>query len=325
MIKLGLISALTLIIFFTVGFFSGYQQAADFYVAGSEIEPLTLPVKTGLLEKDIEPQLPDSILAGAEIDVDQPQVTASIRDGNISIEAKKLTSSATQSSNKIKIDSAKTHKAVILTTPVSIQQTDKLDNDRNSVGAHIAEVVSLLPAEEKTISHGVQDKLTVPLSINKTGRVEVAELTPVELNNVKYSIQAGMYGNLLNAENMVQILQAKDLDAYVSDYLNKQNETRYNARFGFFADKKTALAALKKYKEKQQGDGYLVNFSVDSIVNLADAKGLKPFTAVEKIEKEPSSELTPTEANQGSGSPVDFIKTTNFLAKVQAQEQSLTK
>jgi len=32
-----------------------------------------------------------------------------------------------------------------------------------------------------------------------------------------------MYGRLLNAENMMKMLQAQQYDAYVSDYSNKKN------------------------------------------------------------------------------------------------------
>ncbi len=72
-IKLGLISVLITVIVFAAGFLSGYQQATTFYAAGNEVEILALPVPAVLLETDVEPQLPDIIVAGADIDVDQPQ------------------------------------------------------------------------------------------------------------------------------------------------------------------------------------------------------------------------------------------------------------
>ena len=42
-------------------------------------------------------------------------------------------------------------------------------------------------------------------------------------------------------------------------------------RFGYFVDKKSALKALEKYKSSKKGDGYLVNFSAENIIDAADA------------------------------------------------------
>ena len=91
------------------------------------------------------------------------------------------------------------------------------------------------------------------------------------LHNIKYSIQAGVYGRLVNAENMKKMLQMQRYEAYITDYTNEKNETRYNVRFGYFSDKRSALASLGKFKSDKNGDGYLVKFSADNIVNLADA------------------------------------------------------
>jgi hypothetical protein len=72
LIKLVLILVLTTVIIFAVGFFSGYQQATNLYTDGSKVETLVLPVPVDFLESDIEPRLPTTIAAGAEIDVDMP-------------------------------------------------------------------------------------------------------------------------------------------------------------------------------------------------------------------------------------------------------------
>lgn len=83
---------------------------------------------------------------------------------------------------------------------------------------------------------------------------------------IKYTIQVAVYGSLKNAEAMMQKLQSKKLEAYVSDYISKHNHVRYNVRFGYFRDKKSAKKALLDYSDNQQGDGYLVNYSADNIV-----------------------------------------------------------
>ncbi len=105
--------------------------------------------------------------------------------------------------------------------------------------------------------------------INAT-RTEVTLTNNDILEKAKYSIQVGMYGRLINAEKMAGKLKLQELDAYVSDYINKKSERRFNVKFGYFADKKTAIAALRKYREDQKGDGYLVNFSVDDMTPLVE-------------------------------------------------------
>jgi hypothetical protein len=71
------------------------------------------------------------------------------------------------------------------------------------------------------------------------------------------------------------MLQAQQFDAYVTDYTNKKDEIRYNVRFGYFADKKLAIAALDEFKTRQKGDGYLVRFSAENIVKVADAADIE--------------------------------------------------
>jgi len=72
LIKRVLILVLTTVIIFAVGFFSGYQRATNLYTDNGKVETLALPVPVDFLESDIEPQLPATIAAGAEIDVDLP-------------------------------------------------------------------------------------------------------------------------------------------------------------------------------------------------------------------------------------------------------------
>ncbi len=250
MMKLLLISVLSTAIIFAVGFFSGYQQATTFYTADRKTETLVLPVSASFLDSDIEPQLPATIAAGAEIDVDLPQ--AGSKTGTINSDVK-----------------------------------SKLPVSSN---------------EEKNISHGFQNKLGFQNNLdesavfNEPDFVVFTLLTPSELNSIKYSIQVGAFGRLINAENMVRTLRSQYLNAYVSDYLDKKNKDRYNVRFGYFFDKKSAVVALNKYKNKNNGEGYLVNFSVKNITKLADAKNVKGVAITEKTKKMVSPEIMPSDA-----------------------------
>ena len=307
LIKLGLISVLTTVIVFAAGFFSGFQQATTFYVAGSEIETLALPVQAVFLEGDIKPQLPDTIIAGADIDVDQPQVESEANTKNSTVESKSSTSS-----NKEKVNKTKTNETPVSAKLVSLEQASKPNNKVSSDDKNIVSKNS-----QFSIKKSKTEALTSNSSKNESGKSAAtkmpdlmvnASLTPAELNSIKFSIQVGIYGRLINAEKMMRKLQAQHLDAYVSDYTNKKNENRYNVRFGYFVDKKSAMNALKNYKNKQKGDGYLVNFSVENITKLADAMDLKQSTTTEETEKKPSPAIAPLETTGDKVSQTDLFR-----------------
>ena len=304
LIKLGLISMLTMVIVFAAGFFGGYQQATGFYATDSVVETLALPVQTVFLESDVDPQLPDIIVAGAEIDVDQPQVESTASAKNSGIEAKTSTSS-----NKAKVNKANqaaasnkqaSKQAVFLAPvsikPVSIKPVGKSTNKVSSDNKNDINKNNQSSIKEKLAANSFQNESAKSAATKQPDLIVVASLTPVELNKIKYSIQVGMYKRLINAENMMRMLQAQHLDAYVSDYNSKKNETRYNVRFGYFVDKKSAITALKNYINTQKGDGYLVNFSVENITKLADAIDLKQSTTTEETEKKSSPATAPLEA-----------------------------
>ncbi len=315
LIKLGLISALSAVIVFAAGFFSGYQQAITFYATGSEIETLALPVQAVLLEGDVEPQLPDTIVAGADIDVDQPQVESEANTKNSVVESKTATSS-----NKEKVNKTKTSETPVSTKLVSLEQASKPNNKVSSDDKNIASKNNQFSIKEAVTSNSFQNESGKSVAAKEPDLIVVASLTPAELNSIKYSIQVGIYGRLINAENMVKMLQAQHLDAYVSDYTNKKNENRYNVRFGYFVDKKSALSALKKYKNKQKGDGYLVNFSVENITKLADAMDLKQSTTTNKeTEKKPSPATAPLDTTGDKVSQTDVVSALTVLAGAQSQ------
>ena len=128
---------------------------------------------------------------------------------------------------------------------------------------------------------------------------------------IKFSIQVGIYGRLINAQNVKRKLQSQHLAAYVSDSLNKKNKFRYNVRFGYFVDKKSALTALNEYKNIQKGDGYLVNYSAKNIINSADADNIEP------VDNESTSATGPVDVMQDKVLPSDNTKTPDVLTRSQ--------
>jgi len=296
LIKLGLISVITTVIVFAAGFLSGYQQATTFFAAGSEVEILALPVPAVLLDTDVEPQLPDTIVAGADIDVDQPEGESKARTKNSAAELMVFTSSNNEKVNKTKEE------------PTS--------NKPASTGhASIKESIK----KETLTSNSFQNESGDTAATKKPDFIVVASLTSTELNNIKYSVQVGTFGRLVNAENMMRMLRAQHLDSYVSDYTSKNNEIRYNVRFGYFVDKKSAKTALKNYINKQKGDGYLVNFSFENITKLADAVDIKQSTTTEDTEKKRSPASAPLEATVDKVSQTEVVITSTLLADAQSQ------
>ncbi len=287
--KLGFISVLTTVFVFAAGFFVGHQRATTFYQADSEIESLSLPEKITNVDSDIEPQAPEVIEAGEEIDVDQPETLANA-----------LVKTRLKTAQKAK-DLAVIMQASDL--PADVKTSVAIKSVKNTNAS--AENIQLVSSEVATIA------------TQKAQPVVVTSFTSGELSKIKYSIQVGMYGRLINAENMMRKLQTQHLDAYVSDYTNDKNEVRYNVRFGYFVDKKSALTELDEYKSNQKGDGYLVKFSVENITNLAGAKNVKPSTTVEKTGKNISSTKLPSKISQDKISQADIISTSNVLTKTQ--------
>jgi len=261
-IKYGIITVLTTAFIFAGGVFYGYKSAFSFYLAGSDSEPLLLPVKTAAAGKVREPKVPETIVAGADIDVDQPD-PVSAKDavaGN---------NSATAQSE--------------ITTPVIIKQSSineesdivaaVVDTKADEAANRITETkkVEVSPGRIKPqqlqANNSQLDKSSGQRKDLKANvkSMDISTLTADELDKIKYSVQVGMYGRLANAENMVKQLQANDFDAYVSGFTNKKNETRYNVRFGYFPNKQTARSALKQYRQSRKADGYPVKFTADSV------------------------------------------------------------
>ena len=327
LIKLGLISVLTTAIVFVAGFLGGYQQAVTFYSAGSKIETLVLPTQAALLDSDVEPQLPDTIVAGAEIDVDQPQVESKTSVKISAVESKTSNPLNKEKVNKTNEASASNKLAALGQTG---EQTGKSSNKVNSDDKNIINngdplTIKKSSVKDKLASNDFQNESGESVATKEPDFMVLAALSSAELNSIKYSIQVGMYGRLTNAENMVRLLRAQQLDAYVSDYTNKKNESRYNVRFGYFIDKKSALSALKKYKNKQKGAGYLVKFSVKNMTRLADAKNIKQVITTEQTKKNSPPETMPSEAmstetDQGDVSQADAASLSNVLAKALKQD-----
>lgn len=293
LLKLGFISALTTVLIFVSGFFLGYDRAITLYQTDNEVAALSLPEKVASVEGEIAPQIPGIIEAGAEIDVDHPEAEArtSIKSANPDV---------SQQQNQAMADDKSATKNVSAATQLTGYTNVQVVKFKPTVHENSELNTSSYLPELKGIKKSSAAKLAGASSLNdiaatKTQTVNTAAFTFDELNTIKYTVQVGVYGQLINAENLTKRLQKQQLNAYVSDYTNKNNEIRYNVRFGCFVDKKTAVVALKEYKNKQKGDGYLVRFSDKNIVNFAGVESVKKFDSIEKTDHNLLLEKSPSE------------------------------
>ena len=308
LLKLGFISVLTAFFVFSAGFLFGHQKAASFYLTGSQLEPLFLPEKVASVESDIAPQMPEIIDAGEEIDVDQPALESKMTTHVIAANnVRSETSNVAIHDSAFAADNESADTSLAANQNIKTEVTSIKPANFGSVVSEDKESDTSGNAENEVSAYAGTDE------VQEHQAILVSSFTPDELNKIKYSIQVGMYGRLINAENMMEMLQAKQLNAYVSDYTNKKGEVRYNVRFGYFADKKMALTALKAYKSNQNGDGYLVKFSVENIINIARAANREQLDIIEEKNEGLTPETKPLDVIQETNSSVDTVSAADIL------------
>jgi cell division protein FtsN len=301
LLKFGFLTVLVTISVFAGGFIMGHQQAAGFYQASSDIRPLSLPEPAITVESNVNSRVPSIIEAGEEIDVDQPEtMTSASKESNNLMpgSVKSAVAVAEASVDEKEIHASQKSVASNITVSPKGELATGLNSDKST-----AEIQSATSSSPKAVS--------VKSNVGSAEVLIVSIFTSDELSKIKYSIQVGMYGRLFNAENMMSLLQAQKYDAYVTDYTNKKNEIRYNVRFGYFSDKKSALETLAEFKTSQKGDGYLVKFSSDNIVKIAGVADIEKIADVPVHNNETDNRVTPvtvpSASNQDKVSQADTL------------------
>lgn len=264
LLKLGIVSVLTIVLAFAAGFKFGQRQAV-FSQATPGIEHAALgPVQASPASKASNlRQYNDAISASSS--GSEPAVATASDTGSKTKDALPTEKShVAKVADKRLVGQQHSSQQEIGQPQPSKQQPSKQQPSKQQVQLHQVE------STNKTRS--ASDSL-------RTGEVAVqANATALEKDSgsstdvAKYSIQVAVYARLINAKSMMESLQEKNLDAYITDYINKKNRTRFTVRFGYFKDKDSARQALKSYIRKHDGDGYLVNFSSDDIVDVPQAK-----------------------------------------------------
>ena len=110
-------------------------------------------------------------------------------------------------------------------------------------------------AKEKLVQQQSQNSVD-----QTTGNISapVTNVAQVSTDKRVFSIQAGMFASKSNAESFIEKLEAKQFDAYVSDFESSTGTTKYNVRVGRFDDREKARDLLKEFQKSFSSPAYVV-------------------------------------------------------------------
>lgn len=232
--KLGFSMALALVVVFLSGYVVGFKKAEVKLAVRIETLSIEVPAPVAGTFADMEAQPPMLVEPGEMIDVDSA-------DDEQMVSVKGVINAAQVSQNEL------------------IKKPSQAEMKKiKSVAAEETEQKSV--EEKQMLTTAASHPLPIGGPAESDPGQEVEQLiqdTATE-ESAAYSIQVGMYGQLENAERKVEQLIATDLSAYLTDYMNKKNEIRYNVRFGYFANRSSARVALATYVKELSGSGYII-------------------------------------------------------------------
>ncbi len=234
--KLILGMTLALVVVFLSGYVVGFEKAEVKLASFIETVALALPGATTEPSAGMEPQRPLQTEPGETIDVDsadepsvakaaEPTGVALVVESQIRGNLPQATVKKPEQEAKPVVVEDKQTASTEVSLPLAIGGPSKSDPEQE------ADLLIQDNATEETATH---------------------------------SIQVGMYGQLENAEQKVEELIATDISAYIVDYMNRKNEIRYNVRFGYFANYRSARVALATFEKELSGSGYVVRLKSSS-------------------------------------------------------------
>ena len=244
---------------FLGGYIFGFEKAENRWLAKLDPMELSLPEVVALSQTEVEAQKPLIEEPGASIDVDS--VDDPVADNVVAVikPAVQVVASAVAANNEKKEKIVKPVQAVnekvSMASPKVIVETAKLEDDKEDVVSTISSQVKEMP-----VSEDVALAMGGPPADNSGEVISTEALNIVDTateETARYSIQMGVYSDFNNAENKVEELLNLNLSAYMSQYQNQKDETRYNVRFGHFSSFSSARQALNIYGQHFVGSGYI--------------------------------------------------------------------
>lgn len=254
--RAGIAVTLTMSVVFFTGYYVGHQKSDSGSGIGlNKTIALALPRPAHADTTEYEPLVPQADSPGANIDVDSPEDTLA------AIEARQ------QTITQVQKPEAKVETVIQQTT--SIIENSAISDSSTGQQSQQLQLASLAMTPEvfKADSEaGVIEEVEVTqadtgdeqpfnTSIGSGDQSEIIDTASAD--DARYTIQVGVYADSENALRRKSDLEAQQLSAYINDYTNKRDETRFNVRFGYFKDKSSALAALNSFEHKLSGSGYV--------------------------------------------------------------------
>lgn len=233
---------LALVLAYAAGYYTGVSKVDNGLTLEPERVSLALPEPAAVIADSIDPVLPEVIAPGAEIDVDVPDTPAQ----PLPVAKQPRPAAAKPEAKNIQ----KPSKAAAVT--VAAPEPEAKASTESSAGQQ--------PAVESSLAIGgpapdlQEDEALASQTIIDDATAEDA----------LYSIQVGIYGSHNNAQRQVEELSAQNLSAWLDEYQNQDDKTRYNVRFGYFASRASAVAALEAWERQIQpksSSGYVVRLS----------------------------------------------------------------
>lgn len=218
--KAGTIVALVITVVFVSGYYIGYQRAES----GKGVDlnrtmVLALPKPAHADESNYEPLTPKVQMPGSDIDVDSPEIPVA---------------------------------TVIEQTTDAIEAPVNGDSRADSNGLELAAVTEDSVDSAGIVAHGGP---TSSDTTKQAGQSALADTASAE--EARYTIQVGVFADSENAMRRQAELESRQLTAYIKEYRNKQDQARFNVRFGYFKDKSSANAALNSFEQRLSGSGYV--------------------------------------------------------------------
>lgn len=269
---------LAVLVFMTFmgGYILGFEKSNSTWKTNLDPVELALPAASFSALAQVEAQVPEFEQPGADIDVDAADATdqaeAMYHLVELRVEEKTVEPLTNEPENTAVVEKNEYQPpaAVLIELVVNdeSEQTDKPD----LVSTVLTDIGFV--GEVQVISNEVT-MLTEPLPNNAATQAvaepqaealeEPSVETPAIVDDAaeadaKYSIQVGMYSSSVNAAAREVLLREANLSAYSQEYLNSNDEPRYNVRFGYFASKDSAQQALETFQQQFSANGFIVRF-----------------------------------------------------------------
>ena len=241
--RAGLTLGMIILLVFISGYAVGYNRAASVPVVESnETVALALPGPVHANAAEFEQQIPETMEPGADIDVDVPDSAAAIDNPMLSPEGAAAELVGDADNHAIKHEQT--------------QSEDMAATNQNSITPTNTPVqlASLTVTPDVVVSHNNEQP-----DVRTNIQTQITDTA--SRDDARYTIQVGMFSDLYYALSRKQELESLQLSAYIHEYKNKQDKTRFNVRFGYFNSKSSARAALSSFEQGMNGSGFITNMS----------------------------------------------------------------